>query len=192
MRHSGFVIIIVTMKTYTDLSEITKPIANPFVTIGNFDGVHLGHQMLFSEVTGKAYKNNGTSVAITFNPHPLKVVRPDIGIKLISNCEQKRELIEHAGLDVLIIIPFTRDFAATSAVNFVDKVLIGTIGLQELVVGYDYAFGKGREGDINFLKKQGELKNFPVTVVEPYYVDGVLASSTKVRELVSAGEMREV
>lgn len=185
-------IIIVTMKTYTNLSEITKPIANPFVTIGNFDGVHLGHQMLFSEVTGKAYKNNGTSVAITFNPHPLKVVRPDIGIKLISNCEQKRELIEHAGLDVLIIIPFTRDFAATSAVNFVDKVLIGTIGLQELVVGYDYAFGKGREGDINFLKKQGELKNFPVTVVEPYYVDGVLASSTKVRELVSAGEMREV
>jgi len=181
-----------SMKIYTALSEITEPITNPFVTIGNFDGVHLGHQMLFSEVMSRAYRNHGTSVAVTFNPHPLKVVRPDIGIKLISNCDQKRELIEHAGLDVLIIIPFTREFAATSAVDFVDKVLIGTIGLKELVVGYDYAFGKGRQGDINFLKKQGELKNFPVTVVEPYYVNGVIASSTKVRELVSAGRMEEV
>jgi len=186
------VIIIVPMKIYRDLSEIVQPIDNPFVTIGNFDGVHLGHQMLFSEVIRQAYQNNGTSVAITFNPHPLKVVRPDIGIKLISNCDQKCELIEHAGLDVLIVIPFTREFASTSAVNFVDTVLIGTIGIKGLVVGYDYAFGKGREGDINFLKKQGELKRFPVTVVEPFYVDGVLASSSKVRELVSAGKMRDV
>ena len=180
------------MKIYTDLSDIKEPPVNPFVTIGNFDGVHLGHQMLFSEVVSKAYQHKGTSVAITFNPHPLKVVRPDIGIKLISNCEQKRELIELAGLDVLIIIPFTKSFAATTAVNFVDQVLIGAIGLKELVVGYDYAFGKGREGDISFLKKQGEEKNFPVSVVEPFYVDQVLASSTKVRELVSAGKMRDV
>jgi riboflavin kinase/FMN adenylyltransferase len=93
---------------------------------------------------------------------------------------------------VLIIIAFTREFASTSAANFVDQVLINTIGLKELVVGYDYAFGKGREGDINFLKRQGELKDFPVTVVEPFYVEGVLASSTKVRELVNAGKMREV
>ncbi|MCB2180565.1 MAG: bifunctional riboflavin kinase/FAD synthetase [Desulfobulbaceae bacterium] len=180
------------MRIYTDLSEITEPIDKPFVTIGNFDGVHLGHQMLFSEVQSKAFQHSGTSVAITFNPHPLKVVRPDIGIKLISNCEQKRELIELAGIDVLIIIPFTKDFAGTTAANFVDQVLIQKIGLQELVVGYDYAFGKGREGDIAFLKKQGEEKNFPVSVVEPYYVDGVLASSTKVRELVSEGRMRDV
>ncbi|MFZ5758445.1 MAG: bifunctional riboflavin kinase/FAD synthetase [Thermodesulfobacteriota bacterium] len=180
------------MKIYTDLSDITDPIPNSFVTIGNFDGVHLGHQMLFSEVMSRAYRLKGTSVAITFNPHPLKVVRPQSGIKLISNCEQKRELIELAGLDVLIIIPFTREFAATPAEQFVDRVLLKTIGMRELVVGYDYAFGKGREGDIAFLRRQGELKNFPVTVVEPFYVDGVLASSTKVRELVSAGKMDEV
>lgn len=184
--------MIIDMKIYTDLSDITSPLEKPFVTIGNFDGVHLGHQMLFSEVVGKAYRQQGTSVAITFNPHPLKVVRPDIGIKLISNCDQKRELIEMAGLDVLVIIPFTKDFSSTSAVNFVDQVLIKTIGLKELVVGYDYAFGKGRQGDIHFLQKQGQDKDFPVTVVEPFYVDGVLASSTKVRELVSAGKMRDV
>ncbi len=181
-----------SMKIYTDLSDIPAPLSKPFVTIGNFDGVHLGHQILFSEVVSKAYKNKGTSVAITFTPHPLNVVRPDFAVKLISNCDQKRELIEMAGIDVLIIIPFTPDFATTTAVDFVDLVLIGKIGLQELVVGYDYAFGKGREGDIEFLKKQGAEKNFPVSVVEPHYVNNVLASSTKVRELVSAGKMREV
>ncbi len=180
------------MKTYTDLSDITAPLDNPCVTIGNFDGVHLGHQILFSEVMSRAYKRNGTSVAITFNPHPLQVVRPNIGIKLVSNCEQKRELIEIAGLDVLIIIPFTKDFASTTAVDFVDNILINAIGMKELVVGYDYAFGKGRQGDINFLKQQGLEKDFPVSVVEPYYVDGVLASSTKVRELISTGKMRDV
>jgi len=179
------------MKIYTDLADIKEPLTRPCVTIGNFDGVHLGHQILFSEVAGLAYRHQGTSVAITFNPHPLQVVRPEAGIKLISSCDQKRELIEMAGLDVLIIIPFTRDFATTTATTFVDEVLVKTIGVKELVVGYDYAFGKGREGDINFLKQQGAAKGFPVTVVEPYYVDEILASSTKVRELVSLGKMRE-
>lgn len=180
------------MEIYVDLTEIKKPFPNSCVTIGNFDGVHLGHQILFSEVVSKAYKQQGTSVAITFTPHPLQVVRPDSGLKLISNCEQKRELIEMAGIDVLIIIPFTKPFAATPAEEFVDDVLIKTIGVKELVVGYDYAFGKGREGDISFLKDQGRQKGFPVSVVEPYYVDGVLASSTKVRELVKEGRMMDV
>lgn len=180
------------MEIYDDLSDIKNVFKHPCVTIGNFDGVHLGHQILFSEVVSKAYHHQGTSVAITFSPHPLQVVRPDFGIKLISNCEQKRELIEMAGIDVLIIIPFTKPFAATPAEKFVDKVLIKTIGVKELVVGYDYAFGKGRIGNIPFLQEQGNRKGFSVSVVEPYYVDGVLASSTKVRELVSEGKMAEV
>lgn len=180
------------MQIYTDLDEIIEPIPNAYVTIGNFDGVHVGHQVLFSEVVGKAYKNRGTSVAITFNPHPLQVVRPDIGIKMISTCEQKRELIALASIDVLICLPFTKKLAQTTAETFVNEVLIKTIGVKELVVGYDYAFGKGREGNIDFLKKQGAKKGFPVTVVEAYYVNDVLASSTEVRKLVSQGRMRDV
>ena len=180
------------MKIYTDLAEITTPIPQAHVTIGNFDGVHVGHQILFSEVVSRAYKNKGTSVVITFEPHPLKVVRPDIGIKLISTCEQKQELIELASIDVLICLPFTKKLAQTPAETFVDEVLIKTVGVKELVVGYDYAFGKGREGNIDFLKKQGEQKGFPVTVVEAYYVDDVLASSTEIRKLVSQGRMRDV
>lgn len=180
------------MKIYTDFDDIKHPFANPFVTIGNFDGVHLGHQILFSEVVNKAYVAHGTSVAITFAPHPLKVIRPDIGIKLISTCEQKRELIAMANIDALIIIPFTKDFAHMPAETFVDTILRQTIGVRELVVGYDYAFGKGRQGDIHFLREQGESKGFKVSVVDPFYVDGVLASSTMVRKLVSEGRMRDV
>ena len=180
------------MKIYNNLKDITVPFADSFVTIGNFDGVHLGHHMLFSEVVSRAYQKQGTSVVITFDPHPLQVIRPDIGIKLISTYEQKVEMIELAGIDTLVVIPFTRDFAATSAETFVDEVLIGTIGVKELVVGYDYAFGKGRQGNIEFLKEQGWLKGFPVTVVEPYYVDDMLVSSSKIRELVSEGRMMDV
>jgi riboflavin kinase/FMN adenylyltransferase len=180
------------MKIYQSLAEIPTAFPNPMVTIGNFDGVHLGHQMLFAEVVQKAYRSKGTSVAITFEPHPLQVVRPEIGIKLISTPEQKKELIGHAGLDVLIILPFTREFSSTPAEKFVDEVLMQTIGVKELVVGYDYAFGRGRQGDIPFLQEQGRRKGFEVTVVEPYYVEEMLVSSTKIRELVMEGRMRDV
>jgi len=180
------------MEIYNSLKDITAPFADSFVTIGNFDGVHLGHQMLFSEVVSRAYQKQGISIVITFDPHPLQVMRPEIGIKLISTYEQKVEMIELAGIDILVVIPFTRDFAATSAETFVDEVLIKTIRVRELVVGYDYAFGKGRQGNIEFLKEQGRLKGFPVTVVEPYYVDDMLVSSSKIRELVSQGRMMDV
>ncbi len=181
------------MKIYHDLSEIKKTFEKAHVTIGNFDGVHTGHQILFSEVVNRAFRDQGTSVVVTFDPHPLKVVRPDdIGIKLISTYEQKVELIELADIDVLVVIPFTKEFAATPAELFVEEILVKTIGVQELVVGYDYAFGKGRQGDISFLKAQGEKRGFPVTVVEPFYTDNMLVSSTMVRELVALGRMRDV
>ncbi len=178
------------MKIYRELNDIKEPFQNACVTIGNFDGVHLGHQRLFDVVEQKAYHSHGASVAITFNPHPLQVLRPG-GIKLISTCEQKIELIQMSGIDALVVIPFTKSFASTSAVQFVDEVLIKRIGVKHLFVGYDYAFGKGRAGDIPFLKQQGEEKGFSVTVIDPYYEQGVLVSSTKVRELVAAGDMEK-
>ena len=178
------------MKIYRDLSDIQQSFENACVTIGNFDGVHLGHQLLFGEVVQRAYQSGGTSVAVTFDPHPLQVLRPE-GIKLISNCDQKTELIEHAGIDVLIIIPFSQKFASISATHFVDEILRGLIGVKELVVGYDYAFGKGRAGNIEFLQEQGAEKGFSVTVVEAHYEADMLVSSTKVRELVAEGRMAD-
>jgi len=179
-----------SMEIYRDLQEIKNPFAKSFVTIGNFDGVHLGHQMLFSEVVGRAYTQHGASVAVTFDPHPLKVLRPD-GIRLISTTEQKIKLIAMAGVEHLLILPFTRELAATTARDFVQKILVDTLGVRELVVGYDYAFGKGREGNIDFLKKSGRELGFGVTVVEAHYENGMLVSSTKIRELVTEGRMQD-
>lgn len=179
------------MKLYTNLAQITEPFPNACVTIGNFDGVHLGHQMLFAEVVDRAHRHRGASVVVTFDPHPLKVLRPET-IRLISTTEQKIELIEKAGIDVLVVIPFDRDFAATSADTFVEEVLVAAIGVRELVVGYDYAFGRGRQGTIAFLREKGQEHGFPVTVVEAHYENGMLVSSTRIRELVAEGRMDEV
>ncbi len=179
------------MELYSNLEDIRRPFTNACVTIGNFDGVHLGHQMLFSEVVSLAHRHGGTSVVVTFDPHPLKVLRPE-SIRLISTTEQKIELIGKAGIDVLVVIPFDRQFAGTTAEEFVEDILIGRIGVKELVVGYDYAFGRGRTGNIEFLKAKGAERGFPVTVVEAHYENGMLVSSTKIRELVAEGRMREV
>ena len=178
------------MKIFRSLDEITQPFENPCVTIGNFDGVHLGHQLLFREVVRRGRANSGCSVVVTFDPHPLRILRPG-GIKLISTIEQKIEQIEKAGIDALIIIPFDLEFAATTAEHFVDEILLKKIGMTELVVGYDYAFGKGRSGDTRFLKNRGEEKGFPVTVVDAHYQDGKLVSSTRIRELVHQGRMMD-
>jgi len=180
------------MQIYTSLDQIPAPFPFACVTIGNFDGVHLGHRKLFCKVSELAHRHQGASIAVTFEPHPLKVVRPEIGIKLISNYQQKVELIEMAGLDALLAIPFTPEFAGMEAETFVERVLVGALGVRELVVGYDYAFGRGRRGNPGFLREQGRQKGFGVTVIEPYAVDGIVVSSSKVRELVAAGRMREV
>ena len=179
------------MKLFTNLADIRAPFPAACVTIGNFDGVHLGHQMLFAEVVSRARDLKGTSVVVTFDPHPLKVLRPE-SIRLISTTEQKIELIEKAGIDVLVVIPFDRQFAATSAEAFVEEILLATIGVRELVVGYDYAFGRGRQGTIEFLMEKGREHGFPVTVVEAHYENGMLVSSTRIRELIADGRMDEV
>ncbi len=178
------------MKIIRDIKDITGNYKNPCVTIGNFDGVHLGHQRLFEVVQQKARRVGGTSIVITFDPHPLQVLKPG-GIKLISTIEQKIELIELSGMDVLIVIPFDLKFAGTTAESFVDKILLRRIGVKDLFVGYDYAFGKGRVGNIDFLRKQGEEKGFSVTVIDAFYEDDTIISSTKIRELVAEGRMMD-
>ena len=152
------------MKIYYDLNDIKRPFYRPALTIGNFDGVHLGHQALFKKVVEIAESRGGDKVALTFHPHPMKVLRPDNPPKLISTLEQKVELIMKSGIDHLLCLPFTREFAKTTAKDFVEKILWQKIGVEDLVVGYDYACGKGRQGDIRFLKDMGERLGFRVHV----------------------------
>jgi len=180
------------MKIYSELSEIERPFYKAALTIGNFDGVHLGHQALFRKVVEISAETGGDKVALTFHPHPMKVLRPDNPPKLISTLEQKVELIMAAGIDHLVCLPFTREFASTTATEFVEDILWRRLGVLDLVVGYDYACGKGREGDIRFLEKMGSRLGFRVHVVPPVKVDGKIVSSTAIRELVKNGEMGEV
>ena len=123
------------MKIYTSPGQLAPRPARIYVTIGNFDGVHLGHQQLFARVVARARAAGGISLAVTFEPHPLKVLSPK-GIRLISSTEQKIELIERAGVDELLIVPFDRAMAATSAEDFVNRILLERLGMTDLVVGF--------------------------------------------------------
>lgn len=173
-------------------SDLPRKFEHPVATIGNFDGVHLGHQALFRETVKRAREAYGQSIAITFHPHPLQVLRPENPIKLICSFEQKVKLIEAAGLDYLLVLDFTLELASLEAEEFVEDVLVKGLGVKELIVGYDYRFGRKRRGDTELLKILGKRFGFEVVVIPPQKVNGLTVSSSLVRELVSEGDVATV
>ena len=182
------------MKIFDHLDKIHEPFKNAVVTIGNFDGVHIGHQALFHEVIETAETVGGTSIAMTFEPHPIRVLKPNSHPPLITLYEQKAELIERTGIDVLISVPFTKAFASLSADQFIKNLLVNKIGMQAIVVGEDYSFGKNREGNIDMLKSYASAWGFEVIVANWIKMSkGITAriSSTIIRELVTDGHMTE-
>jgi len=182
------------MQLIQNPDEITLPFKNGVITIGNFDGVHIGHQALFYEVIERAHAIEGTSIAMTFEPHPLRVLKKNHTPPLITLLEQKAELIERSGIDVLICVPFTLEFAAITAVAFVEDLLVRKIGMKAIVLGEDYAFGKNREGNIELLNTLAPRLGFEVIVTSLIRsIQGVSEriSSTAIRELVQAGEMQQ-
>lgn len=179
------------MQLIKDLNAIDKPLVNPVLTIGNFDGVHRGHLALFEKVKERARAIGGRSAVMTFEPHPIKVIKPGNGPPLITPTLEKIELIGRAGIDVLFCIPFTPDFAGISAEDFIKTILVEKIGIKEIVVGYDYAFGRNREGNIPLLKEMGEKFGFAVHLLGPIHVDQMLVSSTSIRRLVKEGKLEE-
>jgi len=164
---------------------------NTVITIGNFDGVHLGHQKLFDFVKRKAKQINGKSIVITFNPHPIKVLFKDHPLKLITTLEDKIKLIEKCGIDITICIPFTLEFAQIEAEDFVSKILLDKFNAKWIIVGYDYRFGKNRRGDREMLKKLADFYGFKVTVVRAYKKRGKILSSTAVRNALMEGNIKE-
>ena len=174
--------------------DIDKPFTNAVVTIGNFDGVHIGHQSLFHQVVQKAEAIGGTSIAITFEPHPLRVLSKNQQPPLITLYEQKKELIAATDLDAFICLPFTPAFAAIPARAFIQDLLVGRIGMQAIIVGSDYAFGRHREGDIHLLRTLGEELDYEVVVADwitAAHGDRGRISSTRIRQLVMAGQLNE-
>ena len=183
------------MKVISELEDIATPFERAVVTIGNFDGVHLGHQALFQEVVRKSREIDGTSVAITFEPHPMQVLQKNYQPPLITLLEQKTELIELAGIDVLVCVPFTRQFAAMTPREFVEDVLIRRIGMVAIIVGRDYSFGRHREGNVRLLRTFAEIFDFELILadwIERSVAGAGRISSTKIRERVMEGRVDEV
>lgn len=178
------------MKIVRGTKNIVGPIPYPVVAIGNFDGVHVGHQMIFRKTAEKARANHGTSIVFTFEPHPLKIIAPDKMPPLLTTFRQKMELIEGCGIDQVICADFTRQFADQHPRDFARNILVDRIGVKEIVVGFDYAFGRGRKGTITYLKKMGEEFGFKIHVVDPIKLNGHLVSSSYVRELIEDGKVK--
>jgi len=182
------------MKIFGNIEEITKPFKNAVITIGNFDGVHLGHQALFHEVIEKADDIDGTSVAMTVEPHPIRVLKGNGHPPLITLYGQKAELISKAGLDMLICVPFTREFASITAPSFLKDILIQKIGMKAMVVGGDYKKKKNREGNLDYLKTASDLMGFELIIadwIQTPLNGSARISSTRIREYVTDGKVSQ-
>lgn len=177
------------MQIFSDVLEVVKD-ENTYLTIGTFDGLHLGHQHIIDEVVNKAKANNGRSFLITFDPHPRSVVHPSNNIKLLTLPEEKKELLSKTNLDEILVINFTPEFAQLSSEDFIKQYLLYRIGLKEIIIGHDHQFGKNREGNKESLQQNAKKYNFACTIVPPVVIDEHIVSSTKVRNAVMAGEMR--
>ena len=159
------------------------------VTIGNFDGLHLGHQMIMETVKQRARHLGSQSAVFTFEPHPRKVIRPASAPPLLTTLEQKLELLELAGVGVVVIEEFTDEFARYDAADFVTEVIHARMKPKELYVGFDFHFGRDREGSRNSLASLGPVLGFSVTVIPEVTIEGQTVNSTRIRRLLSEGEV---
>ena len=165
------------------------PRAHPVATIGNFDGHHLGHRALLQTVVETARKAQGTALVLTFEPHPVKILAPHVDLRFLTSPEEKLAHFETAGIDEVVFLDFTPTFAAMSPEQFVEVVLHRSLTLSELFVGNHFAFGKGRTGRIEDLVRFGGQYGFLVHPVTPVKLDGDVVSSSRIRQLIQAGNM---
>jgi riboflavin kinase / FMN adenylyltransferase len=159
------------------------------VTVGTFDGVHRGHWEVLQEIGRRARSVGGRSILVTFHPHPLRVVRPEQAPPLLTTLGEKREILAESGLEYVVFVPFTRTLQRYPARRFVEEILLGRIGMDELVIGYDHGFGRDREGGVETLREIGREFGFAVDVVEAFHLDGEPVSSSRIRRLLAAGEV---
>lgn len=174
------------------LKDINR-VSNSVVTVGTFDGVHLGHKALIETVVRKAKERNARSVVISFDPHPRDIINPgSAGIKQLTTIQERREILEEIGIDVLLIIPFTRDFSLLSSEEFVKKIVFERVGVSEFVIGYDHHFGKDRTGTIETVENLGKELGFDAFVVSKREMGTVTVSSTTIRrELSEEGNVEQ-
>ncbi len=169
--------------------DIREKFKNPVLTIGNYDGIHLGHRQIIDRVKERARELSGTSMLLTFSPHPLHVLRPDRELAAITPLAEKKRLIGDAGIDVLVIAPFTAEFARIEPKAFITSILVDKLAIKGLVIGYDFRFGHLGKGDIASLQEAGGTWGFFVEVIDAITLEGEKVGSNRIRGLINAGDV---
>jgi riboflavin kinase/FMN adenylyltransferase len=162
------------------------------ITVGTFDGVHLGHQKVLEQLARIAKEKGLASVLVTFNPHPVKVVKPEMAPKLLTTIDEKLEVLSQFGLDRVEVIPFDQEFSKISAEEFIREFLCTKMRMKEYIIGYNHGFGKEREGSVELARRLSRELRFGFTVMEPFLLEGGKVSSSLIRKAVSRGEMQWV
>lgn len=178
------------LKIFHDLSTY-KSNKKTFVTIGTFDGVHVGHQKVIKDLVKSAASKNATSVLLTFFPHPRMVLQKNADIKLINTIDERIKLLEKTGLEILVIHEFTEEFSKQTALNFVKTTLVNKLNISKLIIGYDHQFGKNREGNFEQLEVYGKTYGFNVKEISQQDIDNFAVSSTKIRKAIETGEIEK-
>lgn len=180
------------MKIHNGIEHLNG-IKNAIVTIGTFDGVHLGHQKILKRIIELAKASEGESVLVTFWPHPRFVLKPnDDSLKLLSTFDEKAQRLENLGIDHLVKIEFTKAFSQLSSQDFIQKVIIDALHTKKLVIGYDHRFGKNREGSFEHLKENADTYGFAVEEISRQDIDDVGISSTRIRNALNEGDIDSV
>ena len=177
------------MRTIAGSGAIEASLTRPVLTVGNFDGVHLGHRAIVDTVVQRAQALDGASIVYTFEPHPRRILQPERAPNLLTTLDQKIELLEQAGVDVLIVEPFSLDFAKTPAEDFIRRNIHERIAPLEVYVGYDFHFGRDREGSMRMLTEMGPLLGFAVTIIPEVTLEQGDVNSTRIRELLAEGRV---
>ena len=173
------------IKTAADYKQIKSSV----ITIGTFDGVHIGHQQIIHRLVDTARKNDLQALVLTFFPHPRMVIQNDSNIKLINTIDEKAKQLEQLGVDHLVVKEFTKSFSRLTALEYVRDILVNKLKVKHIIVGYDHHFGRNRTANINELKEFGAFYDFEVTEIEPQEVDDVAVSSTKIRSAILKGNI---
>ncbi|MEE9143192.1 MAG: bifunctional riboflavin kinase/FAD synthetase [Candidatus Binatia bacterium] len=179
------------MQIIRHIEDRNLSISKPILTMGNFDGIHLGHQSLLQRVVQDARAQDGRSVVLTFEPHPLKVLAPQYAPRLILTHKDKMQLLESSGVDVVVIQAFNSDFANIEAEEFVRRYLIDWLKVHKVWVGRGFGFGKGRKGQLEDLIRWGTEGRFKVEILDPIQLGGERVSSSQIRKLIEQGDMKE-
>lgn len=176
------------MKVYESVGSF-KPKRPTVVTIGTFDGVHIGHRTILEQVVRTAHESQMESLLLTFFPHPRMVLQKDSDLKLINTLSEKKELLERIGLDHLVVHPFTKEFSRMTALEYVRDILVEGLGARKVIIGYDHRFGRNRMATIEDLKQYGKTFGFEVQELSARQLDEVAISSTKIRKALACGDL---